>query len=66
MSIPRIIKVNLSAKRIRKRVVNNRTYKIELAGGPVESLFLSCPGSLIFTLGEFSGFYNSKNEWVQI
>lgn len=37
-------------------------------GGPLagESLFLSAPGTVVFTLHGYTGFYNRDNIWVAV
>lgn len=66
MAIPRIKKISMAAKRHRRRVITHRKYLNHMSGGPACALYLSTPGTMLFKLGEFHGFYNVKNEWVQI
>ena len=37
-----------------------------LKGGPIKSAWLCTPGTLVFTLGEWRGYYDSNNEWVPL
>ena len=62
----RIKRNDLSRRRIRKRVLRAFKSSFRLKGGPIESAWLSTPGTLVFTLGEWRGHYNAKNEWVAI
>ena len=62
----RIKRNDLSRRRIRKRVLRAFKSSFRLKGGPIESAWLSTPGTLVFTLGEWRGHYNSKNEWVAL
>ena len=62
----RIKRNDLSRRRIRKRVLRAFKSSFRLKGGPIESAWLSTPGTLVFTLGEWRGHYNAKNEWVAL
>jgi len=66
MAIPKIKKISMAVKRHRRRVITHRKYLNRMLGGPVSELYLSAPGTMLFRLGEFHGFYNGKNEWVQL
>jgi hypothetical protein len=66
MSIPLIKKVDLSRPRFRRRPVRAFRYRQYMSGGPIDIAWLSTPGTLVFTLGDWRGYYNGKNEWVQI
>jgi len=65
MPIPRIKKISLAVKKPRRRAVLKRVFRNFMLGGPVSALYLSCPGTLHFSVNGFSGYYNSKNEWVE-
>jgi len=66
MSTPplRIRRIDLSRPRIRRRVLRALKISFRLKGGPIEQAWLCTPGTLVFRLGEWRGFYNAKNEWV--
>ncbi len=68
MSTPplRIKRTDLSRTRIRRRVLRAFKSSFRLKGGPIESAWLCTPGTLVFTLGEWRGHYNAKNEWVAL
>ncbi|MBS6081868.1 MAG: hypothetical protein KIC49_11700 [Pseudomonas fluorescens] len=62
----RIKRNDLSRRRIRKRVLRAFKSSFRLKGGQIESAWLSTPGTLVFSLGEWRGHYNAKNEWVAL
>ncbi len=62
----RIKRNDLSRRRIRKRVLRAFKSSFRLKGGPIESAWLTTPGTLVFSLGEWRGHYNAKNEWVAL
>ena len=66
MAIPKIKKIDLSKYRVRRRRLTCRKLRYSLDGGPVTHAWLCTPGTLIFSVGEFRGFYDSENKWVQI
>lgn len=68
MSTPplRLKRIDLSRPRIRRRVLRAFKSRFTLRGGPVSAAWLCTPGTLVFTLGEWRGYYNAKNEWVQL
>ena len=51
---------------VRKRRVYAVKARFPMIGGPVSFAWLCTPGTLVFSLGEFKGFYNSENKWVDI
>jgi len=62
----RFKRVNLAKRRIRRRVLGARKFHFALAGGPIDRAWLCTPGTLIFKLGEWHGYYDSSNEWVAL
>ena len=66
MSLLRIRRIDLSRPRLRKRRLSAIKKSFQLDGGPIHRAWLCTPGTLVFRLGEWRGFYNSKNEWVAI
>lgn len=38
----------------------------DMIGGPIPRALLATNGTLPFRLGEWRGFYNGKNEWVDL
>jgi hypothetical protein len=66
MALIRIRRIDLSRTRIRKRRLSAIKKSFQLDGGPITRAWLCTPGTLVFRLGEWRGFYNSKNEWVAI
>lgn len=65
-SIPRIKRISPSASKPRRRAITKRVYRNIMNGGPCSALYLSCPGTLCFSINGFHGFYNAKNEWVDV
>lgn len=65
-SIPRIKRISLSVTKPRRRAIASRVFRNLMSGGPCRSLYLSCPGTLCFSVGEFRGYYNAKNEWCEL
>jgi len=47
-------------------VLGARKFHFALAGGPIDRAWLCTPGTLIFKLGEWHGYYDSSNEWVAL
>lgn len=66
MGVLRIKKMSLARPRLRRRKLFAHKQSFRLGGGPMRSAWLSTPGTLCFRLGEFHGYYNSDNQWVQI
>lgn len=66
MALIRIRRIDLSRTRIRKRRLSAIKKSFRLDGGPIPRAWLCTPGTLVFQLGEWRGFYNGKNEWVAI
>jgi hypothetical protein len=66
MSLIRIRRIDLSRTRIRKRRLSAIKTSYRLEGGPITRAWLCTPGTLVFRLGDWCGFYNEKNEWVAI
>lgn len=64
-SIPRIKRISLSVTKPRRRAITSRAFRNLMNGGPCRALYLSCPGTLCFSVNGFRGFYNAKNEWVE-
>ncbi|MEA9994585.1 MULTISPECIES: hypothetical protein [unclassified Pseudomonas] len=62
----RIKRIDLSRPRIRRRVLSALKSSFQLKGGPITRAWLCTPGTLTFTLGEWRGYYNGNNEWVQL
>ena len=58
----RIKRINLSRPRVLKALKRSYT----LTGGPLSNAWLCTPGILAFSLGEWRGRYNVKNEWVAL
>lgn len=59
-------RINLSRPRLRRRVLRALKKSYQLAGGPIKRAWLCTPGTLTFSLGEWRGYYNAKNEWVAL
>lgn len=54
-------------RRLRKSPVSaGRRRLVVLQGGPIASLMMHSPGTLPFSLDGMIGYYNMKNEWVEI
>lgn len=68
MSTPphHIKRIDLSRPRIRRRVIRALKRSYQLTGGPITRAWLCTPGTLTFSLGEWRGHYNAKNEWVAL
>ncbi|WP_070413974.1 hypothetical protein [Pseudomonas lundensis] len=68
MSTPplRIKRADLSRRRIRRRVLSALKSHFALTGGPINRAWLCAPGTLVFKLGEWHGYYDGKNEWVAL
>ncbi|PAA08860.1 hypothetical protein [Pseudomonas fragi] len=66
MSLIRTRRIDLSRTRIRKRRLTAIKKSFWLDGGPINRAWLCTPGTLVFRMGEWRGFYNSKNEWVAL
>lgn len=66
MPIPRIKKISMSVTKPRRRAVLKRVFRNFMIGGPCKSLYLSCPGTLCFSVNGFRGYYNAKNEWCEL
>jgi hypothetical protein len=62
----RVRRIDLSRPRIRRRVLHAFRSSFRLKGGPIKSAWLCTPGTLVFTLGEWRGYYDSNNEWVPL
>jgi len=57
----------LSRRLPRKRpVIAGRKTLFPMKGGPISELRMHCHGTLAFRLGEWRGYYDSKNEWVAL
>lgn len=65
-TIPRIRRVNLDKQRIRRRQISAKKSFFRLDGGPLRGAWLSTPGTLSFSMGEWRGYYDIKNKWVQL
>ncbi len=68
MSTPplRVRRIDLSRPRLRRRVLSALKSSFHLKGGPIAKAWLCTPGTLIFTLGEWRGYYDGSNEWVPL
>lgn len=65
-SIPRIKKISLAVRKPRRRRIHARKASYQLDGGPLSHAWLCTPGTLLFRVGEWFGFYDGENKWVQI
>lgn len=65
-SIPRIKRISLAVRKPRRRVICARKARYRMNGGPVSEAWLCTPGTLLFRIGAYRGFYDNENKWVQI
>lgn len=63
-TIPRIRRISLEKRRLRRRSLSARKSFFRLDGGPITSAWLCTPGTLSFRLGDWYGYYDSANKWV--
>lgn len=66
MSKFRIKRTDLSCPRFRRRRLYARKRQFELTGGPICLAWLTTPGTLVFRLGDWFGYYDGNNNWVQL
>ena len=66
MSILRIKKISLAQKKPLRRPVTKKMRRFEMFGGPVRIALLSTPGTLAFRLGDWRGYYDMRNKWVDL
>lgn len=59
-------RVNLGRMRICKRRIFAFKQRFHLEGGPISTAWLSTPGTLVFKVGDFYGYYNGENKWVEL
>ncbi|KAA0946725.1 hypothetical protein FQ186_06565 [Pseudomonas sp. ANT_H14] len=59
-------RIDLSRPRIRRRVLRALKKSYHLTGGPITRAWLCTPGTLTFSLGQWRGYYDDKNEWVAL
>lgn len=55
---------SLKQSAIRRRAIYKKTALFSMIGGPIDSAWLSTPGTLLFSIGEFKGYYDWQNKWV--
>lgn len=45
-----------------------KTVRYSMSGGPFDgrACWLTTPGTLVFTLGKWKGYYDVNNKWVDV
>ncbi|MDH0335143.1 MULTISPECIES: hypothetical protein [Pseudomonadaceae] len=65
-TIPRIKRISLRRPALRRRRLYARKALFEMKGGPIDKAWLVCPGTLAFSVGQWRGYYDGENKWVDL
>lgn len=65
-TLKRLKRISMSVTKPRKRRLYAKKMSFSMSGGPISTAHLCTPGTLVFRLGEWHGFYDRKNNWVQL